>query len=798
MARPIVPQSVAPRDVLHPDGPVPLGWRRTRSGKVKRRNIVWRVRRFLVAGVALCVLAASGVGASFWSSVAVPTGTSKPQPSYLCDATVLVGCGRDSAFAEVSVPDAGEPARFDEIPEVMVRALVAAEDKEFFSHRGVAATGIARAIWHDVRSDSNARQGGSTLTQQLIKVLSHDDSPTVSRKAKEAIQAMKMEQTLPKSEILTLYFNSVYFGRNATGIVAAVRAYFGPDKKVKDIGLREAAYLAAVIREPEQVDANLAPTDSKRERQRTYATGRRKDVLNTMLEQGYITQVERDEVAEMDWDYVVQDDQSSRSKMFKGYEKIGGYQWSDYVLSWITHNTPITAQQLKENGLRIYTTMDPLLQTMATNAVAEVLPTPSEHETGLASLDERGYLKAMVGSRNARSLGTNFALGTEEGRQVGSTFKAVVLANYLMQPGKTLDDKFDSVKELKVTPNDPPLRLGHNEAEELGIDLTHALAISSNTALGAVLNTTSKLDSAGSNASVIELAKKMGMPDSAFETNAETKRQATYSPSLAIGGPVHSSPLSVAYLYLTLANKGERIGTVPSPVLKITDPSGTPLWQSEPTRTQAIPRPVAEQVDYALTRVIDDDEGTGHKEAGVPGQVVAGKTGTVALDIKNSKVDVNSDAWFSGFTCTLTTSVWFGNPQGPLAIGTVEGVDNVNGGTLPARIFSRYMTLATAKQPRCPYDRPPGSFATTTVPPATAAPSTKERPTTTEDEDDRRRRDRDETSTTRRFGLPTFTLPSTTDRDDRTTTTRRLGPSGPTTTADTVRPRPGQPNGGQP
>jgi membrane peptidoglycan carboxypeptidase len=402
----------------------------------------------------------------------------------------------------------------------------------------------------------------------------------------------------------------------------------------------------------------------------------------------------------------------------------------------------------------------------------------------------------MVGGRNPQSVGTNYATGIS--RQVGSTFKAVVVANYLKDPTKTLDDTFDSPKELKITPRGykdsgaVTLRLGHDEAEEMDISLAHALAISSNTALGSVLNSMNKLDQGGNNAATIKLAEELGLPESAFQADEVTKQQSMYSPSLAIGGPVHSNPLSMAYMYLTLANHGRRTGTAPTPVTKITDANGAPVWpKTVPLTNQVLDSRVADQVDYALTQVVEDPHGTGHDNVRVPGQVVAGKTGTVALDGPKNSKDVNSDAWFVGFTCKLTAAVWFGKDKTE-EIGKVEGIENVNGGTIPAMIFSRYMTAATGDKvnnPRCPYDRPAGSYATTTQPPATAPPST-EKPTTTTDRRQGGDDDQDPSNTRRRF-FPTFTLPETTDRRERTTTSRRTGPNGPTTTDTTIRGRPG-------
>jgi membrane peptidoglycan carboxypeptidase len=805
MARPIVPQSVASRDVdldLDPDGPVPVGMKRTRAGKLKRRNILWRIRRILVGGVAIALLASSAAGAQFWSSVTVPKELNLRQTTYLCDAYIPTGCTRDNAFASLRQAESGQPVRYAQIPEVMRYALVASEDKDFFTHKGVDLSGIARAVLTDVRTD--AKQGGSTLTQQLIKVMSSDvynsfGARTYAGKVKEAVQAMKLEQEIPKQEILTRYLNAVYFGRNARGIDAAVRAYFGRDAKVENIDLKQAAYLAAVIREPEQVDANLGPKKSNFEDQRRYATTRRRQVLDAMLGEGYINEAERDAAADAGWDYVVVKGQGDNGDVLR-HPEIGGAQWRDYVKAWIRKNTPLTEEDLTTKGLRIYTSMDPMLQAFAHGAVGETLRNtpmpyvgPKEQkpvdqifgpEASLTSLDDQGYVRAMVGSRDYKSSlniavsGLNLGLDPGAGRQPGSAIKPVVLAQALMTPGFSLDKKYPNPRKRLVGPEG-----GHKEefvtveGEETSydIDLVDAISRSSNTVFGQLMFDISNRDT-------IELAKKLGLTDANFEKDAPN------TAFLGIGGPVHVTTLDMATIYSTFANHGAKVG--PYPVVKITDSSGKIVWpQAPPARDQVIPPDIADQVSFALSHVLTDPMGTG-KDAKVPElpeQTLAGKTGTVALQAGG-----NSNAWFVGYTCKLTAAVWMGHRDDVNDMGTIEGVKEVNGGTLPAAIFRRYMTEATKGRETCPFVRPQSSMPSTTLP---IAGHQRERPATTEDDDDRPGRDheRDErTTTTRRSPFPTRPIPSTTDPDDRPTTTRRNQAT--TTEPDEEDPpRPGRP-----
>src|SRR5690606_10664881 len=249
-----------------------------RSGKPRKRSIIWRWRRplFLVGLAMLALLA--GVSAYF-ASVELPEIDPLAQTSYICMADVAEGCTPENAMAKLQGKDTENRTnvRLDELPEHVVNAVIAVEDRDFFEHRGVNPMSIGRALYRDLRGDG-IQQGGSTITQQFVKNAFLGSERSLSRKVKEAVLSLKLEQRMSKEEILEGYLNKIYFGRNAHGIAAASHAYFGKD--VREIGLAEAAFLAGVIRAPELPEPEKHPEEAAR---------RRKTALVAMQEEGYIT-----------------------------------------------------------------------------------------------------------------------------------------------------------------------------------------------------------------------------------------------------------------------------------------------------------------------------------------------------------------------------------------------------------------------------------------------------------------------------------------------------------------------------
>ena len=240
-----------------------------------RRGFVRRLIRRLVLTGLLVLVVLVGVGYLYVRFAPVPPDRFPVQTSFLFDA-------QGQRIAAVSAGENREVLAIADIPVVLQSAVVAAEDRRFYKHRGLDPLGIARALWQDVRH-SGRRQGGSTITQQYVKNVYVGRDATLARKFKEAAIAVKLEQKLSKDEILERYLNTIYFGRGAYGVQAASRSYFGVG--VSRLNLPQAAYLAALIRSPERTDALKAPDVAKR---------RRDSVLSAMVATGTITQGQAD------------------------------------------------------------------------------------------------------------------------------------------------------------------------------------------------------------------------------------------------------------------------------------------------------------------------------------------------------------------------------------------------------------------------------------------------------------------------------------------------------------------------
>ncbi len=241
---------------------------RAKGAAEQGRGRLWRWRRPLFLLGLLFVLAIAGVAYLFTQ---VPLPAAEPpllQTTFICGGDVTTGCSADNSIAQLSGGEDRVTVTYDQLPPVLIHAVVSAEDRDFFQHSGVDPVGIARALWANVRNES-VQQGGSTITQQYVKNVYLTQERTFTRKIKEAAFAVKVERELSKDEILTRYLNVIYFGRGAYGVQAASRAYFG--KNVEDLDLPQAAYLAGLIRSPETADAQLLFFDPKQPEQRAKA-----------------------------------------------------------------------------------------------------------------------------------------------------------------------------------------------------------------------------------------------------------------------------------------------------------------------------------------------------------------------------------------------------------------------------------------------------------------------------------------------------------------------------------------------
>jgi penicillin-binding protein 1A len=694
-----------------------------RETSPQRRGRLWRWRRPLFLLGLLVVLALAGAAYLFTQ---VPLPANEPplvQTTFICAGDVTSGCTVENSIAQLSGGEDRVAVSYDQLPPVLINAVISAEDRDFFNHRGVDPVGIGRALWANIRNES-VQQGGSTITQQYVKNVYLTQERTLTRKVKEAALAVKVERELSKEEILSRYLNVIYFGRGAYGVQAASRSYFG--KNVEDLDLAEAAYLAGLIRSPETADAQLPPTDPKQPEQRATADQRRRSVLDGMRAEGYINQQQYDNASAASWDAVALRPVSANNYGDVARPELGTEYFLDYVKYWLVSSGEFTDAEIYGGGLRVYTTLDFDMQEQAIDAITSTLNRPSDPSAALVSIDGQGRVRSMVGGLDYEASRVNLAVGEEgggSGRAPGSSFKPVILAEALKQ-GVPLDKAYDAPAK-KVFPDanaGDDWEVGNYADAGLGrLNLIDATRKSSNTAYAQLI-----LDVGVDNAAA--LATRLGV-------SADVPDY----PSIVLGTS-EVSVLDMASAYSTFADKGEHIQ--PSVVSRVTDAKGTVLYEAPSQRQRVLSEEVAQGVNWALNQVIENGTGTGAKF----GQPAAGKTGTT---------DEYRDAWFVGYTCSLTTAVWMGYPGTETKLmKSVHGVE-VTGGTFPATIWRKFMTEATTDMESCPFERParapatadtfvPGTAprtsgttvppsSTTTAPPATAppaAPPTTAPPTT--------------------------------------------------------------------
>jgi penicillin-binding protein 1A len=538
---------------------------------------------------------------------------------------------------------------YRQIPRHVVEAFVAAEDANFFQHRGVDLTAIARAAVKDLLGGSFS-QGGSTITQQTVKNLFLTHEKSISRKLKELILAYRMERKMSKEEILYLYLNQIYLGEGAYGVEAAARTYFG--KGVGELGMAEGAMLAALPKAPTRYSPRTNPDLAK---------GRQRYVLRRMVEAGFLTQAEADKAYAAK--IVLAPPSTFRSKAAYFLEQVRLYLMEKYG-----------AESLYQEGLRIYTTIDTRLQQMAHAVLIEGIKTTEERnkyeglQGAVVALDPHtGAILAMVGGTDFTQSQFNRALQAR--RQPGSAFKPFVYAAAL-SAGKTVVSMTD----------DSPIEFDRNEKELwkprnydgtfLGpIPLIEALAKSRNLATIRLLNDVGV-------ASVLRTAKSMGI-ESPIERNL----------SIALGSS-GVTLLEMCTAYATFANGGLR----PAPFFlrEVRDSRGEVLERTAPGAEQAI----SPETAYLMVRMMQEviRSGTGRSARGL-GHYLAGKTGTT---------NENTDAWFIGFSPDLLAGIWVGFDT-PRPLGDRESAAVV---ALP--IWIRFMGRALPLFPNRDFPVPPG------------------------------------------------------------------------------------------
>ncbi len=657
--------------------------RATRARKAKRTPGQLAMRFFTWFGVlvlALAVLAGAGFGVVYaTSSIPDPNKdfqTNTTQIFYRDGQQVM---GSFIVQNRVTIPST-------QMPQAAKDAIVAAENETFWTDPGISVNGLIRALITAVGPGDTV--GGSTLTQQYVKVTYLNQEKTLTRKLREIIIALKVGQDVPKEQILEGYLNTVYYGRGTYGIQAAAKAYFAKD--AKDLDLKQSIALVAIINSP----GNLDPANG--DKHRADLLERYQYTINQMVKMGKLTPEQKAQIYTSLPDFPKLVDDS----------RFGGNK--GYILKMVQDEMKtagFTEAQINGGGLQVITTVDKAMQDAAVQAAegavykasAEKKKDPKNLHAALASVEiATGGVLALYGGVDFVDNNRNWATTP---RPTGSTFKPWALVAALRN-GMTLNDTFNGNTYTPKGDTQPVV----NGANYGSVTLIKATTSSINSAY---VDVVSQIND-GPN-QVIKAATDAGIP-----------KHASWTPTnrIALGYP-EVSPLAAAAAYGTLGNGGKRV--TPHVLNEIRDRAGKTIWKATVEQPQAIEPDVAQDATYALTNVAEAGTGRVVSSLGWP---VAGKTGT-RYDAVSKQTKAS---WFVGYTKQISTAVMF--------VVNDDGNGNLDdysrgfyGSNYPARTWLDYMADAQKGLPKLPFDGPTKRTSNRVQVPApapeTAIPSTE-------------------------------------------------------------------------
>jgi penicillin-binding protein 1B len=568
--------------------------------------------------------------------IASLAGDGSPLDSYALDPEPLTSDPSEKTAERAALS-------YDEVPAVLRDAVLSIEDRRFFEHGPLDLWGVARAVFSWDDGDQDFKQGGSTITQQLVKNTYLTPERTLQRKFREAALASVIESRIRKQDIFALYCNEIYLGRRGSvavrGVRQAARVYFG--KELKDLSLAESATIAGMIQSPGRYAPDRHPDEART---------RRNVVLGVMLRDGRIDEAQARAAAQEP----VRVAPSERTDATAPY-------FIDYVNRFVEARVP--APEEGAQGLRVYTTLDTELQQLAEDAVArqtarlEKVFKGRRPQAALVALDPRtGRVLAMVGGASYAESQLNRA--TDARRQPGSVFKPVVYAAAMEGGISPLTLSTDAPREFTydVRAKYRPANYGGGFSMRdvtLRTGLVRSLnVVTVDVALRAGLTR------------VASLAERLGLP-----------KPEAY-PSLALGA-AEATPLEVATAYTAFAEQGRVVR--PNPVARVDGAGGRALFEDTLVSAEQVLKP---STAYMLTDMLSAvvDHGTARSARGAfKGVAVAGKTGT------------SRDGWFAGYTPGLVCVVWVGFDDGEEL--NMTGAD----AALPA--WTEFVSRATELRP---------------------------------------------------------------------------------------------------
>ncbi|MDA2992984.1 MAG: transglycosylase domain-containing protein [Actinomycetota bacterium] len=543
------------------------------------------------------------------------------------------------------------------IPMDLRNAVMAAEDRDFYSNRAFSVTGIARALINNLKSGDLTGEGGSTITQQYAKTAFLSPSRTIQRKIRELVISLKLENSLSKDQILENYLNTIYFGRGSYGVQTAAQQYF--NRNVDQLNLSQTAVIASILRSPGYYDPALSKENEERLKNRFQY------VINGMLDKEWITP---EDAAKMKFPDVIPRTTSGKLSGPKGHI-VAAVQKDMGRLGF-------TEDQLLVGGLVIKTTLVKRAQQSAVDAVTKLYPknAPDNLRIGLIAIRPgTGEIIAMYGGADYLERQLNDA--TQSIALAGSTFKpfAIIAA---LEAGIPLTSMWNGDSPQIFDDLGKPYEVSNYGDQGWGqIDLLQAMKFSINTVF-VPLGQMAGLER------VVDVARRAGIPESVAMVPA---------PSVVLGV---ASPrvIDVTNAYATFAAQG--IYSKPYLIASVTGPNKGVLYEGRTQTQEVFSKDVMADLTYSLKSVVNGGTGSAALALGRP---AAGKTGTSQS---------NASAWFSAYTPQLAASVALFRDSASESLNGIGGLTSVTGGTIPARIWTAFMKGALRGKPIMSFPAP--------------------------------------------------------------------------------------------
>ncbi|MFX3625180.1 MAG: transglycosylase domain-containing protein [Ectobacillus sp.] len=609
------------------------------------------IRAFVILGSALFLVAAAILSVIFIAAkVAGPPEVSVPQ-------TTVFYANDDSPIGQSQTGQTRYWVSLEEISPYVREATLAIEDRHFYDHHGFDIKRIAGAAVADLKAMAMV-QGASTITQQYARNLYLDHDKTWKRKAMEALYTIRLEVNYNKNQILEGYLNTIYYGHGAYGIEAASRLYF--NKHASELTLAEASMLAGIPKGPSYYSPYMSEQRAKQ---------RQALILSEMRKQGYIT--------------AAQEAKAKQEKLaLQPFQQRTASQKAPYfqsaVQTELVRRLNIDEQTIARGGLRIYTTLDPKLQSIAEKAVKQIIPASTDIETALIAMDPKtGEVKALIGGRDYEK--SQFNRATQAYRQPGSTFKPFLYYAALEEgftPATRLKSEYTTFKLSDGVSTYKPTNYNNYYAEDF-VTMAQALAVSDN--VYAV-----KTHLFLGEETLIKTAEKFGITNKLAQV-----------PSLALGtSPV--KPIEMVSAYAMFANGGKQ--AEPVFIRRVIDRDGTVLYDAHLERKQVLDPNTVFVMNKMMTGMFNKKL-SGY--AAVTGQAVINK---LTRPYAGKSGSTKTDSWMIGFTPQLVTGVWVGYDEG-------KNITNPAEQRYSKDIWAEVMEKGLEDRPKKDFKKPDGVVA---------------------------------------------------------------------------------------